>query len=74
MQNMKIVPFKDSTSSCAASSSTSKRQYSQPTLSLQFPGTKEIVNEIIWTIHMTMKDSPDTEIENDTKALQRLMI
>lgn len=69
---MKIVPFKDSTSSCAASSSTSKRQYSQPTLSLQFPGTKEIVNEIIWTIHMTMKDSPDTEIENDTKALQRL--
>lgn len=66
-----------STSSQLASSSSqvassSSRQLSQPTLSLFVQGSKELVNEILWTIHLCLKDAPDAEADEDSKLLKRI--
>lgn len=67
LENMKIV-----SSTIATSSTSTTKTIVQPQINLLVHRTKEIVNEIIWTIHMTLKDSPDTEIECDTKVLMRM--
>lgn len=74
LQNMKLVsstaPIVSTSSSVLMSSNP--RGAAQPKLSLIVHGTTDIVNEIIWVINMTLKDSPDTEIDYDLKALQRM--
>lgn len=55
-----------------ATESTKGSHSTQPTLALFLPGTTTISKEILWTIHMSMKNSPDAEADNDSKILRRL--
>lgn len=42
----------------------------QRSIGLFVQGTKELVDEIRWVIHMTLKDASDREIVHDTKVLK----
>lgn len=62
-----------STQSLASSSDKSPAILVQPPIGLFLrQGTQNLANEIIWAIHMTLKDSPDSEIDRDSKVLRRM--